>query len=143
MDFSERLRTYIYVLILKHEQPRTYIRHYYSEFLTLLVVGLMSLRSLGCALYILKCLNITFRVICSLGHTKIRRIALVNFLLTMAYIPDARSEKRFPAEEVIAAIFADEDSENDDFEESESESVEESEIGKSSDNQGTCYTMSY
>ena len=41
-------------------------------------------------------------MICSLGHTKIRRIALLNFLLTMASFPDARTEKRFSAEEVIA-----------------------------------------
>ena len=58
--------------------------------------------SLRCALYILKCLNITFRMIFSLGHTKIRRIALLNFLLTMASFPDARAEKRFSVEEVIS-----------------------------------------
>ena len=58
-------------------------------------------------------------MVCSLGLTKIRPIALLNFLLTMASFPDERAEKRFLAEEVIAAIFVDEDSENDDFEESE------------------------
>ena len=42
---------------------------------------------------------------CSLGHTKVRCIALLNFLLTIASFPDARKEKRFSAEQVIAAIF--------------------------------------
>ena len=69
-----------------------YIRHYYSEYLTLLVVGLKSLR---CALYILKCLNITFRMVCYLDHTKIRPIALGNFLLTMVSFPDERAENDF------------------------------------------------
>ena len=91
--------------ILPHFDTRTtkdvYIRHYYSEFLTLLVVDLKSLRSLRCALYILKFLNITFRMICSLGHAK-HCIALLNFLLTLASSPDARAGKRFSAEEVIA-----------------------------------------
>ena len=62
---------------------------------------------------------VNFSKICSLAHTKIRRIALLNFPLSMASFLDAREEKRFSAE-VIAVIFADEDSENDDFEESES-----------------------
>ena len=49
--------------------------------------------------------------------------------MTLASFPYAHAEKRFSPEELIAAIFADEDSENDAFEEPQ--------IGKSNYNQET------